>query len=170
MPPDEDVDGWTEDMIWDELQARLDGPDEFQLKHGHIFSEDGPSIPRLRVPTDAVRQHAPRWRRRAHRATDWGEGPEPRPADVRVIFEGIDTWASTGSRDLLDRCSIGTATLHCNGSDGTEFLVLDDIHAPRATGHTPSNANGNSAQFGAFVSSRHGSAYLAKAHTGLPSP
>ena len=26
-PSDEDVDGWTEEMIWDELQARVDGPD-----------------------------------------------------------------------------------------------------------------------------------------------
>ena len=38
-PPDEDVDGWTEEMIWDELQRRLDGPDGFQLKRGHIFDK-----------------------------------------------------------------------------------------------------------------------------------
>lgn len=37
--PDEDIDVWSEDRIWDELQARLAGEDGFRLAEGPITSK-----------------------------------------------------------------------------------------------------------------------------------
>src|SRR5699024_12486773 len=37
--PSEDPDNWTEEEIWEELQARVEGPDGFQLKRGPIFEK-----------------------------------------------------------------------------------------------------------------------------------
>ena len=36
-PKDEDVELWSNQQIWDELQARVDGDDGFELKQGPIF-------------------------------------------------------------------------------------------------------------------------------------
>src|SRR5690349_22333113 len=38
-PTDENVEPWTDDMIWAELQARLDGSDGYQLTRGTIFDK-----------------------------------------------------------------------------------------------------------------------------------
>ncbi len=37
--PDEDVDAWSEDRIWTELQARVAGPDGFELKTGPVTDQ-----------------------------------------------------------------------------------------------------------------------------------
>ena len=41
--PGEDANAWSDDRIWSELQARLAGPDEFEL-------EEGPVIERTVLP------------------------------------------------------------------------------------------------------------------------
>lgn len=38
--PDDDVDAWSEDRIWAELQARLAGEDGFRLREGRIFQKN----------------------------------------------------------------------------------------------------------------------------------
>lgn len=35
--PDDDMQNWPEERLWEEFQARLDGPDGFQLKTGPVF-------------------------------------------------------------------------------------------------------------------------------------
>ena len=136
-PPDEDVDGWTEEMIWDELQARLDGPDGFQLKRGHIFDK---MVLRFRSYVCEPLRYG-----NLFLAGDAGHTVPPTGAkglnlafaDVRVLFEGIDSWASTGSRELLD-----SVQRPCAATDleGAELLLLDDVDAARATGHQPLRA------------------------------
>ena len=104
-PSDEDVDGWTEEMIWEELQRRLDGPDGFQLKRGHIFDK---MVLRFRSYVCEPLRYG-----NLFLAGDAGHTVPPTGAkglnlafaDVRVLFEGIESWASTGSRDLLDQYS-----------------------------------------------------------------
>ena len=104
-PTDEDVDKWTEEMIWDELQLRLDGPDGFQLKRGHIFDK---MVLRFRSYVCEPMRYG-----NLFLAGDAGHTVPPTGAkglnlafaDVRVLFEGIESWASTGSRDLLDQYS-----------------------------------------------------------------
>ena len=48
-PSDEDVDGWTEEMIWDELQARLDGPGWVPTQTRTHLRQDGAPLPQLRL-------------------------------------------------------------------------------------------------------------------------
>jgi p-hydroxybenzoate 3-monooxygenase len=104
-PTNEDVHGWTEEMIWDELQLRPDGPDGFGRKRGHIFDKmvlrfrsyvcEPLRYGNLFLPGNA-----------GHTVPPTGaKGLNFAFADVRVLFEGIDSWASTGSRDRLDQYS-----------------------------------------------------------------
>ena len=76
--PDEDVDDWSEDRIWAELQARVAGADGFTLHEGPDHREDRAAVPQLRRRADAPRQPAARRRRRAHRSAHRRQGSQPR--------------------------------------------------------------------------------------------
>ena len=99
-------------MIWDELQARIDGPDGFELQRGNIFDK---MVLRFRSYVCEPLRYG-----NMFLAGDAGHTVPPTGAkglnlalaDVRVLFEGLDSWASTGSRDIL----ISTATVRYNGS------------------------------------------------------
>ena len=133
-PSDEDVDGWTEEMIWDELQARLDGPDGFQLKRGHIFDK---MVLRFRSYVCEPMRYG-----NLFLAGDAGHTVPPTGAkglnlafaDVRVLFEGIESWAS----DRVPRAS-RSIQRPCTATDleGAELLLLDDVHAARTARHQP---------------------------------
>src|SRR6476469_5280084 len=104
-PSDENTDGWTEEMIWTELQRRVDGPDGFELKRGHIFDK---TVLRFRSYVCEPLRYG-----NLFLAGDAGHTVPPTGAkglnlalaDVQVLFEGIDSYVSTGSRDLLDSYS-----------------------------------------------------------------
>ena len=165
-PSDEDVDGWTEEMIWDELQRRLDGPDGFQLKRGHIFDK---MVLRFRSYVCEPLRYG-----NLFLAGDAGHTVPPtgakglnlalrrRPGAVR----GHRLLGTTGSRDLLDSVQRPRAATDL---EGAELLLLDDVHAARATGHQPFERKRQLGELSAVVNSRHGSAYLAEAYTGWPS-
>ena len=53
-PIDEDVELWSNQQIWDELQARVDGDDGFELKQGPIFRTHPAAGPQLRRRADAL--------------------------------------------------------------------------------------------------------------------
>ena len=92
--------------------ARLDGPDGFQLKRGHIFDK---MVLRFRSYVCEPLRYG-----NLFLAGDAGHTVPPTGAkglnlafaDVRVLFEGIESWASTGSRT----CWTSTATGRCSGS------------------------------------------------------
>ena len=136
-PPDEDVDGWTEEMIWDELQQRLDGPDGFQLKRGHIFDK---MVLRFRSYVCEPLRYG-----NLFLAGDAGHTVPPTGAkglnlafaDVRVLFEGIDSWASTGSRDLLDQYSDRALQRIWKAQNFSYWMTS---HAARTAGHQPVRA------------------------------
>ena len=137
-PPDEDVDGWTEEMIWDELQkpgstARTDSSSSAgrifdkmvlrfrsyvcePLRYGNLFlaGDAGHTVP----PTGA-------------------KGLNLAFADVRVLFEGIDSCG-------IDRVARAARRLQrpCAATDleGAELLVLDDQHAAQPARHQPVRA------------------------------
>ena len=83
----------------------MDGPDGFQLKRGHIFDK---MVLRFRSYVCEPLRYG-----NLFLAGDAGHTVPPTGAkglnlafaDVRVLFEGIESWASTGSRDLLDSYS-----------------------------------------------------------------
>ena len=165
-PTDEDVDKWTEEMIWDELQLRLDGPDGFQLKRGHIFDK---MVLRFRSYVCEPLRYG-----NLFLAGDAGHTVPPTGAkglnlafaDVRVLFEGIESWASTGSRDLLDQYS-DRALQRIWKAQNFSYWMTSMLHEqPNATAFERKRQLG---ELDAVVNSRHGSAYLAEAYTGWPS-
>ena len=166
-PTDEDVDKWTEEMIWDELQLRLDGPDGFQLRRGHIFDK---MVLRFRSYVCEPLRYG-----NLFLAGDAGHTVPPTGAkglnlafaDVRVLFEGIQSWASTGSRDPLDQYS-DRALQRIWKAQNFSYWMTSMLHEqPSASVFERKRQLG---ELDAVVNSRHGSAYLAEAYTGWPSP
>jgi p-hydroxybenzoate 3-monooxygenase len=164
-PSDEDVAGWTEDMIWDELQRRLDGPDGFQLKRGHIFDK---MVLRFRSYVCEPLRYG-----NMFLAGDAGHTVPPTGAkglnlafaDVRVLFEGIDSYASTGSRALLDAYS-DRALQRIWKAQNFSYWMTSMLHERADT--NPFERKRQLGELAAVVGSRHGSAYLAEAYTGWP--
>lgn len=164
-PSDEDVDGWTEDMIWEELQARLDGPDGFQLTRGHIFDK---MVLRFRSYVCEPLRYG-----NLFLAGDAGHTVPPTGAkglnlafaDVRVLFEGIESWASSGSRDLLDGYS-DRALRRIWKAQNFSYWMTSMLHQRSDT--NPFEQRRQLGELQSVVTSRHGSAYLAEAYTGWP--
>jgi p-hydroxybenzoate 3-monooxygenase len=165
-PSDEDVSGWSEEMIWDELQRRLDGPDGFELKRGHIFDK---MVLRFRSYVCEPLRYG-----NLFLAGDAGHTVPPTGAkglnlafaDVRVLFEGLDSWASTGSKDLLDGYS-DRALQRIWKAQNFSYWMTTMLHDRPET--TPFERKRQLGELSAVVNSRHGSAYLAEAYTGWPS-
>jgi p-hydroxybenzoate 3-monooxygenase len=165
-PSDEDVSGWSEEMIWDELQRRIDGPDGLQLKRGHIFDK---MVLRFRSYVCEPLRHG-----NLYLAGDAGHTVPPTGAkglnlafaDVRVLFEGIDSWASTGSRSLLDQYS-DRALERIWKAQNFSYWMTSMLHERPDT--SPFERKRQLGELTAVVNSRYGSAYLAEAYTGWPS-
>ena len=164
-PPTEDVEAWSEEMIWDELQARLDGPDGFQLKRGRIFDK---MVLRFRSYVCEPLRYG-----NLFMAGDAGHTVPPTGAkglnlafaDVRVLFEGIDSWVSTGSRELLDQYS-DRALQRIWKAQNFSYWMTSMLHErPDANSFDRKRQLG---ELAGVVGSGYGSAYLAEAYTGWP--
>jgi len=83
-----------------------------------------------------------------------------------VLFEGIDSWASTGSRELLDQYS-DLALQRIWKAQNFSYWMTSMLHERPET--NPFDRKRQLGELGAVVNSRHGSAYLAEAYTGWPS-
>ena len=76
--PDEDIDNWPDDRIWDELRTRLTTRDGWTPNVGPITQKGDHADAELRRRTDALRPALPGRRRRAHRPANRSKGPQPR--------------------------------------------------------------------------------------------
>jgi p-hydroxybenzoate 3-monooxygenase len=163
--PDEDPAAWSEDRIWAELQKRVDGPDGFQLQQGRIFDT---SVLRFRSYVCEPMRYG-----NLFLAGDAGHTVPPTGAkglnlafaDVRVLFGGIESWASTGSRDLLDRYS-ERALDRVWRAQNFSYWMTSMLHT--RPGANPFEYKRQLGELTTVVDSRHGSAYLAEAYTGWP--
>jgi p-hydroxybenzoate 3-monooxygenase len=86
-------------------------------------------------------------------------------ADVRVLFEGIESWASSGSRDLLDRYS-DRALRRIWKAQNFSYWMTSMLHQRSDT--NPFERRRQLGELESVVTSRNGSAYLAEAYTGWP--
>ncbi len=165
-PADEDVSGWSEETIWAELQRRVDGPDGFELKQGHIFDK---TVLRFRSYVCEPLRYG-----NLFLAGDAGHTVPPTGAkglnlalaDVRVLFEGLDSYASTGSRSLLDQYS-DRALQRIWKAQNFSYWMTSMLHERPDT--SPFERKRQLGELSAVVNSRYGSAYLAEAYTGWPS-
>lgn len=163
--PDQDPSRWSDEQIWDELQRRIDGPDGLQLQQGPIFDK---TVLRFRSYVCEPMRYG-----NMFLAGDAGHTVPPTGAkglnlalaDVRVLSEALISWASTGSRELLDRYS-ATALERVWRAQNFSYWMTSMFHR-----RPDSGAFEHKRQLGeldAVVSTRHGSAYLAEAYTGWP--
>src|SRR5438445_1983790 len=103
--PRDDEDRWSDERIWEEFRARLEGKDGFRLAEGPIvqkgivamrsFVVDPMRHGRLFLAGDA-----------AHIVPPTGaKGMNLAVADVAVLAEGLERFFATGRSDLLDAYS-----------------------------------------------------------------
>ena len=164
-PPTEDVEAWSEDRIWEELQKRIDGPDGLQLEQGRIFDK---TVLRFRSYVCEPLRYG-----NLFLAGDAGHTVPPTGAkglnlafaDVQVLFEALEAWASTGSKHHLDGYS-DRALRRVWKAQNFSYWMTSMLHQrPEAT---PFDHKRQLGELDSVVTSRFGSAYLAQAYTGWP--
>jgi p-hydroxybenzoate 3-monooxygenase len=105
VPPDEDLERWPDDRIWEELSIRLGTDDGWTLASGPILEKGVAALRsfvvepmqygRLYLAGDA-----------AHIVPATGaKGLNLAVADVRILAEAIAVWYRTGRTDLLEAYS-----------------------------------------------------------------
>jgi len=102
--PDEDIDRWTDEKIWAELQTRL-GIDGWNLIQGPVLQK---SVTGMRSFVVEPMQHGQLFLAgdSAHIVPPTGaKGLNLAVADVRILARGLDQYYSKGTRDLLDHYS-----------------------------------------------------------------
>ncbi|MFB0833802.1 4-hydroxybenzoate 3-monooxygenase [Arthrobacter halodurans] len=163
--PGEDVDAWSEDRIWSELQRRVDGPDGFTLKTGPIFEKtvlpfrsfvrEPLSHGRLFLVGDA-----------GHTVPPTGaKGLNLAFADVRVLFEAIDSFYSTGNAGLLEGYS-DTALRRVWKAQNFSYWMTTMLHTPPDA--EPFMLKRALGELDTVTGSRYGQQYLAESYTGWP--
>ena len=103
--PNDNVDNWPDERIWEELQARLDTHEGWTLKKGSIFQKD---IVQMRSFICEPMQYGRLFLAgdAAHIVPPTGaKGMNLAVADVRVLARGLTEFYSSGRTDLLDMYS-----------------------------------------------------------------
>jgi len=165
-PIDEDVELWSNQQIWDELQARVDGDDGFELKQGPIFAR---TLLRFR----SFVAEPMRWGRlvlagdAAHTVPPTGaKGLNLAINDVRILHEClVNALGQGGSLDGLD--AYGPRALdRIWKSENFSYWMTQMLHTPvDGVGFDLKRQIG---ELNAVVSSEAGRTYLAESYTGWP--
>src|SRR5215211_4914188 len=103
--PQDDVEEWPDERIWDELSTRLATHDGWELAGGEIFQKD---IVQMRSFVWEPMQHGSLFLAgdAAHIVPPTGaKGMNLAVADVRLLARGISEFYSSGQTDLLDMYS-----------------------------------------------------------------
>ncbi|MET0871621.1 MAG: 4-hydroxybenzoate 3-monooxygenase [Paeniglutamicibacter terrestris] len=163
--PNEDVDSWSDDRIWNELQRRVDGPDGFTLKTGNIFDK---TVLKFRSFVREPLSHG-----RMFLIGDAGHTVPPTGAkglnlafaDVRVLFEAIDSFYSTQNSALLNGYS-DLALKRVWKAQNFSYWMTSMLHTP--VNADPFMAKRALGELDTVTSSRYGQQYLAESYTGWP--
>ncbi|WP_440101151.1 4-hydroxybenzoate 3-monooxygenase [Glutamicibacter mishrai] len=163
--PNEDVNAWSDDRIWTELQRRVDGPDNFQLKTGPIFDK---TVLGFRSFVREPLSHG-----RMFLIGDAGHTVPPTGAkglnlalgDVKVLFEALDSFFSSGSEKLLEGYS-ELALKRVWKAQNFSYWMTSMLHTP--VGGDPFMAKRALGELDTVTSSRFGQQYLAESYTGWP--
>ncbi|KFC50127.1 hypothetical protein GY12_04715 [Micrococcus luteus] len=125
--PSTRVEDWSDDRIWDRLQSIVAGPDGFTLKTGPIIDKTVLGFRSyVRTPLSHRTSSSPR---AGHTVPPTGaKGLNLAFADVRVLAEALESWAATGSRDLLDAYS-ETALTRVWKAQNFSYWMTSMLHA-----------------------------------------
>jgi p-hydroxybenzoate 3-monooxygenase len=163
--PEEDADSWSDDRIWEELQARLAGSDGFRLL-------EGPVVERTVLPFRSLVQTPMREGRlllagdAAHTVPPTGaKGLNLALADVRVLAEVIERAFARGDLDALDEYTERALARVWRAQHFSSWMTAM-LH--RVEGAAAFDAQRQLAELDLLTSSRAGSTYLAEGYTGWP--
>ena len=163
--PDEDPAAWSDDRIWSELQARVDGPDGYRLTTGPIFERtvlpfrsfvsEPMRSGRLLLAGDA-----------AHTVPPTGaKGLNLALQDVRVLFEALRDAVLAGDESGIDGYS-DRALKRVWKAQNFSYWVTSLMH--RDPDASDFEVRRRAGELRGLLESDHGRAYLAEAYTGWP--
>ncbi|MEV8041766.1 4-hydroxybenzoate 3-monooxygenase [Arthrobacter sp. NPDC080082] len=163
--PGEDVNNWSDERIWETFRSRVNG-NGFELKEGPVLDK---TVLKFRSFVQAPMRHKKLFLAgdAAHTVPPTGaKGLNLAIADVRVLFEGLDSYYKTGSEALLDRYS-SRALDRVWKAQHFSYWMTSMLHTPEGADYFARARQ--LGELNSVVSSRHGRAYLAEAYTGWPS-
>lgn len=163
--PGEKTEDWSDDRIWSELQKRVDGPDGLQLKTGPIFDK---TVLGFRSFVREPMSHGNMFLAgdAAHTVPPTGaKGLNLALADVKVLFEALDSFYSNGDRGLLDGYA-ETALKRVWKAQNFSYWMTSMLHT-RADAD-PFETRRALGELETVTSSRFGQQYLAESYTGWP--
>ena len=163
--PEEDVSTWSEDRIWSEFHARLDGQDGFRLN-------DGPVIDQMVLPFRSFVGEPMRYGRlllagdAAHTVPPTGaKGLNLALADVRVLAELLERAVKNNDLDALDEYGPRAMGRVWKAQHFSYWMTTMLHRLPEAT---PFDTRRQLGELESLVGSAAGSAYLAEGYTGWP--
>ncbi|GAA5191048.1 4-hydroxybenzoate 3-monooxygenase [Arthrobacter gyeryongensis] len=162
--PKENVADWDDERIWSEFRKRVNG-NGFELK-------EGPVLEKMVLPFRSF-VHTPMRHGNLFLAGDAAHTVPPTGAkglnlalhDVKVLFEGLESFYSNGSNALLESYS-GRALERVWKAQHFSYWMTSMLHTVPG-----SDDFGRARQLGelhSVVSSRNARAYLAESYTGWP--
>ena len=161
----EDVDQWSDDRIWDELQHRLAGEDGFRLAEGNILE-------RTVLPFRSFVQEPMRYGNMllagdaAHTVPPTGaKGLNLALADVRVLAETLEHAILKNDNDALDHYT-GRALDRVWKAQHFSYWMTTMLH--QVDGASDFDVARQLGELRSVVGSEAGSRYLAEAYTGWP--
>lgn len=163
--PQEDPANWSDDRIWDELQARVAGEDGFSLKEGRIFQR-GVIPMRSYVRTPMRHGRLLLAGDAAHTVPPTGaKGLNLAMADVQVLARTLTDFF--GSRDERTLDTYGpTALRRVWRAQHFSYWMTSMLHTdPRGSDFDLNRQRG---ELDSVTGSAAGSTYLAEAYTGWP--
>jgi p-hydroxybenzoate 3-monooxygenase len=163
--PDEDVQDWSDDRIWHELQTRVSGPDGFSLKEGPVQEK---TVLRFRSAVCEPMRHGLVLLAgdAAHTVPPTGaKGLNLALADVALLSEVLAEALRAGDLDRLDRYSAG-ALRRVWRAQQFSFWMTTMLH--RAPDQSAFDVRRQQAEIESVATSEAGSRYLAEAYTGWP--
>jgi p-hydroxybenzoate 3-monooxygenase len=162
--PEDNVADWNDDRIWETFRSRVNG-NGFTLKEGPVIDK---MVLKFRSFVHAPMRHGNLFLAgdAAHTVPPTGaKGLNLAIHDVKMLFEGLDSYYSSGSSDLLDSYS-SRALDRVWKAQQFSYWMTSMLHAhPDADDFSRARQLG---ELNSVVSSRHGQAYLAEAYTGWP--
>ncbi|WP_309106376.1 4-hydroxybenzoate 3-monooxygenase [Arthrobacter sp.] len=162
--PDENVAEWNDDRIWETFRSRVNG-NGFTLKEGPVIDK---MVLKFRSFVHTPMRHGNLFLAgdAAHTVPPTGaKGLNLAIHDVKMLFEGLDSYYSRGSTELLDSYS-SRALDRVWKAQQFSYWMTSMLHTPAyADGFSRARQLG---ELNSVVSSRHGQAYLAEAYTGWP--
>jgi p-hydroxybenzoate 3-monooxygenase len=163
--PEEDTDDWSDDRIWDELQSRLAGEDDFRL-------HEGPVLEKTVLPFRSFVCEPMRYGRvllagdAAHTVPPTGaKGLNLALADVDVLADVLERFVRHRDADALDEYTPRALARVWKAQHFSYWMttMLHDV-----PGTSEFDALRQLGELESLVGSEHGRRYLAECYTGWP--